>query len=104
MNNKQNISITELTNAADTLNSLSDFEITRKRQEDNLSVENMNLYFKPWCIFINHIDSYHGKILTDVCIVYNYIYIYHIILDIKDLFRDLINLEAKFPTKVEGKL
>ncbi|XP_018338500.1 PREDICTED: adenylate kinase 7-like [Trachymyrmex septentrionalis] len=64
---KKNISITELTNAADTLNSLSSFETTRKRQEDcDLSTENVKPHFKPWRIFINHIDSYHGKILSDI--------------------------------------
>ncbi|XP_011694075.1 PREDICTED: adenylate kinase 7-like [Wasmannia auropunctata] len=66
MGSKQNISITELTNAADTLDSLHGFEAARKRQEGcDLSTENVKPHFKPWRIFINHIDSYHGKILTD---------------------------------------
>jgi len=71
---QKNISITKPTNAADTLNNLSSFEAARKRQED-LSTENGKPHFKPWRIFINHIDSYHGKILCDVCILYNKIYV-----------------------------
>jgi len=77
MDSKQNVSITELTNAADTFDNLFGFEAAQKRQEDcDLSTEKVKPYFKPWRIFINHIDSYHGKILTDVCIVYNKIYVY----------------------------
>ncbi|KYM83836.1 Putative adenylate kinase 7 [Atta colombica] len=62
---QKNISITKPTNAADTLNNLSSFEAARKRQE-GLSTGNMKPHFKPWRIFINHIDSYHGKILCDI--------------------------------------
>lgn len=70
MGSEQNISITELTNATDTLDSLFNFEAARKRQENcDLSTENTKSHFKPWRIFINHIDSYHGKILTDVRII-----------------------------------
>lgn len=71
MNSKRNTSIIEST-AADTLDDLFGFEAARKRQEDrNLKTENMKPHFKPWRVFINHIDSYHGKILTDVCIFNN---------------------------------
>lgn len=73
---QKHISITKLTNAADTLNNLSSFE-ARKRQKDfDLSTGNVKPHFKPWRIFINHIDSYHGKILSEVCIHYNKIYVY----------------------------
>lgn len=71
MDSKENISITEPT-AASTLDDLFGFEAARKRQEDrDLITENMKSHFKPWRIFINHIDSYHGKILTDVCTDFN---------------------------------
>ncbi|XP_036144652.1 uncharacterized protein LOC114254645 isoform X2 [Monomorium pharaonis] len=66
MDNKQNISITKLTNAADTLDNQFSFDVARKRQDCDLTTENVKPHFKPWRIFINHIDSYHGKILTDV--------------------------------------
>ncbi|XP_011644876.1 uncharacterized protein LOC105432009 [Pogonomyrmex barbatus] len=65
--NKQNISITEPINAVDILDNLFGFEAAQKRQENcDLSTENAKSHFKPWRIFINHIDSYHGKILTDM--------------------------------------
>lgn len=71
MDNKQNISITEST-IADTVDDLFGFEAARKRQEErNLTTENIKPHFKPWRVFINHIDRYHGKILTDVCIFNN---------------------------------
>lgn len=71
MDSKRNISITEPT-TANALDDLFGFEAARKRQEDrDLTTENMKPHFKPWRVFINHIDSYHGKILTDVCTDFN---------------------------------
>lgn len=70
MDSKQNISVTEP--SADTLDDLFGFKAAQKRQKDrDLTTENMKPHFKPWRVFINNIDSYHGKILTDVCTVFN---------------------------------
>lgn len=59
----------------DVADNLFDLATTRKQQENcDLSTESAKLNFKPWRIFINHIDSYHGKILTDVrSLLYIYI-------------------------------
>jgi len=70
MNIKQNISITGPATVADALDDLFGFEAARKRQRNrDLTSGNVKPHFKPWRVFINHIDSYHGKILIDVRIV-----------------------------------
>lgn len=107
MDSGQSISITELTNATDTLDSLSGFEAAQKRQEDcDLSTENTKSLFKPWRIFINHLDSYHGKILTAVRIIYNkkFIYVYiHIYLFI--YLYNILGLCKKFvSSKIKNKI
>lgn len=77
MDIEQNISITESTTAANTLNDLSGREAAEKQQQDrNVITENIKSYFKPWRVFINHIDSYHGKMLVDVSIFLNIKFIY----------------------------
>lgn len=68
----ENISITEPITGADTLNDLPGHEAVEKRQEGrDLTAENTKSYFKPWRVFINHIDSYHGKILAEVMYFFN---------------------------------
>lgn len=69
MDVKENISISDpiTANNANALDDLFDFEAARKRQEErDLTAENGKLHFKPWRVFVNHIDSYHGKLLVDV--------------------------------------
>lgn len=69
MDIEQDISITKPI-TTDILNDLSSHEAAGKRLKDrNLTIKNVRPYFKPWRIFINHIDSYHGKLLADVSIV-----------------------------------
>jgi len=51
----------------DDLDDLFGFEAARKRQQiKELTEKNGKLQFAPWRVFINQIDSYHGKVLTDV--------------------------------------
>lgn len=73
MDMKEDISSTGPITAAGTLNDPSGFEVVQNRQED-LTTENVKSYFKPWRVFINHIDSYHGKLLTNVRIAFNKIF------------------------------
>ncbi|XP_025161855.1 uncharacterized protein LOC112590201 [Harpegnathos saltator] len=69
MDVSRKVSITDSTTAADTLNHPPGREATGERQGDrNLFAENAEPYFKPWRVFINHIDSYHGTLLADVSI------------------------------------
>lgn len=71
MDINKNVLITEPTTAADILHNLSGHETNGERLENrNLTTENVKLHFKPWRVFINHIDSYHGKLLVDVSIVF----------------------------------
>lgn len=65
MNVQENNSIIEST--CDDFDDLFGFEAARKREEKRALIEgNDMLRFTPWRVFINHIDSYHGKLLTDV--------------------------------------
>lgn len=67
MDSSQNISITEPTTAANVSDDSFGYEADRKRHEkSDLITKNMKSQFKPWRVFINHIDSYHGRLLTDV--------------------------------------
>lgn len=52
----------------DTLDDLSGFEAAQKRQQEHcdLTTKNEKSKFRSWRTFINHVDSYHGKILADV--------------------------------------
>lgn len=71
MDIERNISTTESTAAADASDDPFVRETARKRQEErDLTAKNVKSHFKPWRVFINHIDSYHGRLLTDVRIVF----------------------------------
>ncbi|CAL7945211.1 unnamed protein product [Xylocopa violacea] len=47
-------------------NSKSNPEEPRKSKEDHAKEEPVEPSFKPWRVFINHVDSYHGKKLVDL--------------------------------------
>lgn len=67
MDVEENISITEPITTVDVLDDLFGFEAAQIREEKrDLTAENRKLHFKPWRVFINHIDSYHGKLLAEV--------------------------------------
>lgn len=46
-------------------NSLNDTNVSSVKEEPLPSPADETT-FKPWRVFINHIDSYHGKALVDV--------------------------------------
>lgn len=66
---KSKVSMSNSNDPADPLADLFGFETAQKRpqeeQNQNISAH-VELGFKPWRVFVNNIDSYHGRRIVEV--------------------------------------
>lgn len=71
MDIKRNTSITETTIDVN-LNNPPGLGTIRKQGENaaGLAIQHVETHFEPRRVFINHIDSYSGKILANVCVMF----------------------------------